>query len=148
MTTSIEDVASLRRGRHLGQKEADPSNGEPTGAVKIKNIAAGTIAEAAALDRAHLPPDQLGRHALAAGDILIAVTGSNPKVAVVTALHSGCVANQGLAVLSPRDSEAGRRLLTYLASDQGQDDLRGLQTGVTIPSISVANLRTLVLPAS
>lgn len=146
MPILIEDLAALRRGRSVGQREADPSNGVSARAIKIKNIAGGFIAPPQELDAAYLPAGQLSSHALTDGDILVAVTGKNPKVAVVAAQHSGCVANQGLAVVTPKDSDAAQRLLDYLTSDKGQEDLRGLQTGVTIPSISVADLRTLAVP--
>ena len=146
MAVTIQDLASIRRGRHLGQKEANPSNGNLTTAIKIKSIADGNIAPADQLDRAHLPSQDLPRHGLRAGDVLVALTGANPKIALVDGTHVGSVANQGLAVLTPADVAAGKRLHEYLSSEEGQAALRGLQTGTTIPSISVAKLRTVVVP--
>ena len=57
-----------------------------------------------------------------------------------------CVANQGLAVLSPNDTATGKRVADFLASEAGQSALRSLQTGVTIASIKTVDLGVLAVP--
>ena len=146
MPTPLKDLAVTRRGVHLGKTQVDPANGEPHRAVKIKNIQSGTLAGPEDLDLAHLVAAKSLRHVLSDGDILVAVTGANPKVALVPKSHSGCVANQGLAVVSPVSGEARARLVDYLSSEAGQEALRGLQTGVVIPSIKTADLGGLLIP--
>ena len=142
----LHELADLRRGVHIGSKQADASNGGELRAIKVKDIDGPQVAPAADLDRAYLPAEAAEKHKLHGGEILVALTGRNVKVALVGPAHAGCVVNQGLAVIRPRDAKTRKRVLEFLQSERGYTALSGLQTGVTIPSISSKALADIDIP--
>lgn len=146
MSATLSSLATVRRGTHIGKKERDPEAGPQIHSVKVKSIVNGEVVPLDALDIAYMASERSAKHALLAGDVLIAVTGANPKVAGVLEEHAGCVANQGLAVLTPADDNSRTRILDYLRSEDGQAALRALQTGVTIPSIATSKLKGIEIP--
>lgn len=90
--------------------------------------------------------------ALEAGDIVLAIKGSVGKVGIVGGTQSelpavvsqSCVAlrlNRGVA---RKARISAPYLLMYLASEQGQEQLRGLQVGMGAPHISPATLMSAI----
>lgn len=86
--------------------------------------------------------------ALRTGDIILAIKGSVGKVGLVGATKAGLSAVVSQSCVALRlDSAAARKnrvsssyLLMYLASEQGQAQLKGLQVGMGVPHISPATL--------
>ena len=144
MSTTLKDLATIRAGAFFAKGSAEGD--AKVSIIRNKNIREGGIASVASLEVVHLSERNASRSAVSTGDILVALKGVNPLVALVPASHAGCVVANVFAILTPTDAAAGKRLSDYLASEAGQDALRGIQRGVAIPAITIVDLAALVVP--
>lgn len=143
----LEELAAVTRGIGVLKKHLDPSAGDPYRLVQIRHIQEGTIAALKGLKPVYLSSDrEPQRFIIKAGDILVAMTGAKPKVAVIEKAPRRCLADSHIGIIRPKSVAAGKRIAKHLKSVAGQDVLRSLQSGVTIPHIKGTDLKAVEVP--
>lgn len=141
---SLEDVVSapvcygiLKPGPH------DP-DGVPC--VHVTDYVAGS------LDPTHLRRTsrtlhmEFARSSLRAGDVLVAIRGTNGPVVQVPEALDGANISRDSARLRVRDGINSRYVLWYLRTEEAQRFISGSVTGVAVRGVNIATLRKLPIP--
>jgi len=132
----------------------------PDASVAFREVAASDIDSATGTVR--LPAKRMTltrevaakarRAVLEPGDLILSIKGRIGVVGLVENQSSGdepWVPGQSFAVLRPRRSSAiseSRVLYRYLSSELGQQALKGLAGGATVPFVQIADVRRLEVP--
>jgi hypothetical protein len=140
----LEQLAEVTRGFRSTKANLLPSTGRAYRVVQVGHMQDGEVLPTKELKTVYVDASRKpGRFALRAGDILLAMLGSNPKVAAVGAVPKTVLADKDVAIIRPSNSRARQKILKYLRSDEGQKVLRSLRSGVTIPHMTTAALNAI-----
>jgi hypothetical protein len=143
----LEQLAEVIRGITTTKGELAPAAGNPYRIVQIRHIRDGVVASPKDLKAVYLSKERRPqRFGIQAGDILVAMLGENPKVALVNTSPRACLADKSIAIVRPQSAAAGKRIAKHLASEAGQNELRSIQSGVTIPHMKLADLKAVEIP--
>ncbi len=83
---------------------------------------------------------------LQTGDVLLTVSGSVGRAAVVTSEYEGDTVTHGVIVIRPREELLGEYIQRLLSSSVYQDWLEGHSYGGTIQHLRITDLRSLEVP--
>lgn len=87
--------------------------------------------------------EKIQKYALQPYDILIALRGNSPKIALLPhSLPLPCIANVGVLVLRARSEEEAKGLYAYLFSSEGERALQGVCDGI----LDISKLTQMPLP--
>jgi hypothetical protein len=141
----LGDLFDLSMGYpHSREEVRGNTQGMPM--IRGRDFAAATLKQED-LTRFVLREDAPDRCVVRTGDVLIQRIGDRPRCLYVTADLEGAVADATVLILRPKDSRAdGRYLCQFLRSQTGQLLLSRATAKVTIPTLSLRNLRELAVP--
>ncbi len=146
MANLLHEITEIRRVPVQRRNEGEEKDAVSVRCVRARNVKPHGLDPVVELQQVRLNRDERERSELLAGDLLVVVSGTANRVAMVQQEHVGCVAQGHLVVLRPLDSGAGDRLLRYLQGDEGQQNLESLRVGAVVSTIRVADLRDIRIP--
>ncbi len=144
-TKKLEEIAEIISGK--GAKRDDFSaDGIPY--MRARDIQDGQIIQPDVfIDEEKV--SAFSRQLIQEGDILLTKFFGQNKLALVTEVDIPAIASNGLFIIRPFDISEGY-LFNYLTSKTGNEifnkQLNRVQKGVTIPSITLADLKKIVVP--
>jgi len=115
--------------------------------IRVTDIKDGKIGfPALSCSLEHLNQKNLQRDQLQIGDLLVSISGTIGKVAVVSKEFVGSVASSSLAVIRPPSGISALYLSALLDSPSYQEWLKGHARGSVIGHLSITTLRQLPVP--
>ncbi len=147
MSQLLSEMATVLRGG-IAHRRGDDTEGslEPCRMLKPRDLRGGSIASPDSLETVYIDSARLPAARFELGDIAVAVAGEDTSVAPLTPGLEGAIPSQHVAIVRPKTPEHGRRLLAFLASDDGKRALRARQVGTAMKSIPTKGLLEILVP--
>ena len=115
--------------------------------IRISNFARGGLDLSEAVRISGKGLKNIARAQLQGGEILISITGTIGKVAIVPEYAKGAIASSDIAIIKPRVSTISTFYLYHiLASDLVEEQIKRVTMGQVIPRINLADLRSILIP--
>ena len=140
----LGDLFDVLQGFRHSRKEVSEGKGVPV--VRGRDITAGAESRDQLTDYEFSadPPERLK---IRAGDLLIQRIGANPACTVANPGLIGAIASDTIFILRPKAEDADSFLISqFFNSIDGQILLSGCLAGAGAPTLSVAALRSLLVP--
>lgn len=142
----LEQLADVMAGITTTPGDTKEGAGVAHRVVQVRNIQEGAIGPAKELKTVYLSRERAERYVIQDGDILVAIVGANPKIVPVATPPKKYLADKGLGLVRPKTSAGRKRILKYLTSESGQERLRSLRGGITVPHMKLSDLMALDIP--
>lgn len=115
--------------------------------IKVENFD-GSIVDTFNAEKIEMDDSKVSNYLIQKGDILLASKGTIIRAAIVQDVDAPCVFTSNINVIriKPDVKMVPEFLLSYLNSDLGMNELKMLQTGTTVMSISLKSLRDMDVP--
>lgn len=115
--------------------------------IRISNFARGGLDLSEAVRISGKGLKNIVRAQLQGGEILISITGTIGKVAIVPEYAKGAIASSDIAIIKPRVSTISTFYLYHiLASDLVGKQIKRVTMDQVIPRINLADLRSILIP--
>lgn len=141
---NLEDVVSAPIC--YGILKPGPNDPDGVPCVHVTDYVAGALDPSRLRRTSRALHIEFARSSLRAGDVLIAIRGTNGPVAQVPEALDGANISRDSARLRIRDGINSRYVLWYLRTEEAQRFISGSVTGVAVRGVNIATLRRLPIP--
>ena len=115
--------------------------------IKVENFD-GSLVDTVNTEEIEIEESKVSNYLIRKGDILLASKGTIIRAAIVQNVEEPCIFNSNINVIRIKQGVKmiPEFLLSYLNSDLGMNELKMLQTGTTVMSVSLKSLREMDVP--
>ena len=115
--------------------------------IKVENFK-GSLVDTVNAEKIEIEESKVSNYLIQKGDILLASKGTIIRAAIVQNVEESCIFNSNINVIRIKQGVKmiPEFLLSYLNSDLGMNELKMLQTGTTVMSVSLKSLREMDVP--
>jgi hypothetical protein len=143
----LGEFAAVFEGIETTPANLDPGVGEPYRLIQCCDLMGGRAIARRRLKEVYFDPAEVPGHLeVQAGDILVGLAGAEIPIVRVRTMLAWCVPDSNVAVIRTPSEALRTRVLDYLRSARGLEQLKSLQQGNVVKRLRLRDLGDLDVP--